>query len=172
MAVRRKQIKRRTQSVSGGTLKKLALQRGQLAKAVKKQQKIAQQATAALSTAEQAIANFDSTLRSLAGGLPKTRTPVVARKTAATGKAAKQKPVRRRARRKAGQPTQAEALTAVIGKSQGIKISDAIAAVQKEYGITLKKTSASTQLSSLKKAGRVRNDASGWHMIKTGTSSG
>ena len=171
MAVRRKQIKRRTQSVSGGTLKKLALQRGQLAKAVKKQQKIAQQATAALSTAEQAIANFDSTLRSLAGGLPK-QTPVVTRKAAATGKAAKQKPIRRRARRKAGQPTQAEALTAVIGKSQGIKISDAIAAVQKEYGITLKKTSASTQLSSLKKAGRVRNDASGWHMIKTGTSSG
>ena len=121
----------------------------------------ADKANAALAVAQEALDDFDSRLRELVGVAPRK----TANRRAATAKprgGASKKAARATRKKGADKITQREALAAVLTEDQGITVPQVLERVSERFGMDIKKSSAGTTLSLLKRDGIVARDEEGW----------
>ena len=120
----------------------------------------AKNAEAALATAQGALDEFDKRLQELVGTTPpkKTRRKAAGRPKRVAGKAPP-KAVRKKGTSKV---TQAHALVDVLPGDHGIPVQEILERVKQRFNMVIKKSSAGTTLSLLKREGKVANLGDGW----------
>ncbi len=152
-------------------LKALEKRLVQSRRALDKTRERAEKANADLAEAQSALERFNDQLTALVGAATparRGRRGTGARKAAtATAKRAPRKSGKRAARAP-GAPTQREALLRALSPDRGMTVLQVIQVVQETLQMSIKKTSAGTTLSALKREGLVVNDLKdGWRLAKT-----
>ena len=121
----------------------------------------ANRANDTLAAAQEALDDFDRRLRELVG----TTARKPAKRKAATAKprrGAKKGAPSAAGKQGARKITQAQALVAVLPKDQGIPVPEVLKRVNERFRMVIKKSSAGTTLSLLKRAGKVSHNGEGW----------
>ena len=128
-------------------------------------------AEAALSAAQGALDEFDRRLQELVGTAPPKsprRKKAAARTKRGTGKAAS-----RTTRGKGPHKiTQAKALADALPSDRGIPVQEILQRVKERFGMEIKKSSAGTTLSLLKRDGKVSHSADGWRAAEAAPDTG
>ena len=119
----------------------------------------AKNAESALAAAQNALDEFDKRLQELVGTPPKqARRKGAGRPKRVAGEAAP-KAARKRGTNKV---TQAHALVDVLPDDHGIPVQEILERVKQRFSMVIKKSSAGTTLSLLKREGKVANLGDGW----------
>ena len=124
----------------------------------------ADKASAALAVAQEALDDFDSRLRELVGVTPRKPSTRKARTAKPRGGAGK-KAARATRKKGADKITQREALSAVLTTDQSMPVPEVLERVNERFGMDIKKSSAGTTLSLLKRDGIVTRDEDGWRAV-------
>jgi exonuclease VII small subunit len=120
----------------------------------------AKNAEAALATAQSALDDFDKRLQELVGTTPPKQA---GRKAAGRPKRVAGKASPKAARKKGtSKVTQADALVDVLPGDHGIPVQEILERVKRRFSMDIKKSSAGTTLSLLKRKGKVANLGDGW----------
>ena len=137
--------------------RRLAKQQSAFEKAEKK----AKEADTALAEAQEALGDFDKRLAELVAGPAAKRT---GRRRSATKSASGSRKSRSSAGREKGarKITQRQALAEVLPDDKGIVVEEVMQRVMDKFGMEIKKSSAGTTLSLLKRDGLVAHDGVGW----------
>ena len=133
-------------------------------KAFEKAEAMAGNASAALVAAQEALDDFDRRLQELVGSA--ARKPATRKAAAAKPRRAARKAAPRAARKKGPRKTtQAEALAAVLTEDEGISVPEVMKRVKERFRMDIKKSSAGTTLSLLKRDGKVAHNEDGWRAL-------
>lgn len=136
-------------------LRKLARRRKALVAAVDRFGAAAAKANGRLARAERELARFDDTVNSLVAATGSTADAATSPRR---GRPPKSDSGKRRG------PSQREALITVLGETDGLGVTDAVAAIRERFGMDIRRGSASTVLSMLKRQGRVVNKNGIWRV--------
>ncbi len=126
----------------------------------------AKAAETALAVAEEALGDFDKRLAELVGGSAAKRAGRKRSATKSTSGGRKTNSGTRRGKR-ARKITQRQALSEVLPNDQGIAVEEVLQRVNDKFGMEIKKSSAGTTLSLLKRDGLVAHDGIGWRAAIT-----
>lgn len=130
-------------------------------RALEKAEDKAKVAETALAVAEEALSDFDKRLADLVGGSATKRAGRKRSTTKSTSGGRKTNSGTRRDKR-TRKITQRQALSEVLPNDQGIVVEEVLQRVKDKFGMEIKKSSAGTTLSLLKRDGLVAHDGVGW----------